>query len=275
LAKLPESRFYHRMVQRVVPLLTLTSENRLVIVLPEALTPEMERDGIQTKFPNHGEKAGWLVQMLGVIHPNDWCARWHTTATDLIKALPDQWQELFLEGWAIATRLHCNQSWAEALLTTDLTLLPSSQNNDPIRLEPLETLAAVLPPDRQQALSLQILTSSPDPFLKHPRLLFSLLNQGQHPWSTELSQAVIQHLCHLLEKHTPEQLYGGKWKYASKFQQSLPHFAQFVSPSQLEAIAPPLLAAIKKYPVYWQSSANQFLTRLEFRRHLHQAFQET
>src|SRR5262249_3150418 len=99
LARLPDSRLVGRMIERLTPLLTVPAGQsglwpslrrqrslHLAVGLPEACDEAMVRDGVDPRpHAQHGERAGWLVQMLAIVPPSTWCRTWDATPAEIVE----------------------------------------------------------------------------------------------------------------------------------------------------------------------------------------------
>jgi hypothetical protein len=192
LGRLPDSRLAGRMLARARPLLgwTPATEARLLglrrgqparidVALPDACDRAMARDGVEPKPPAQrrgmGERAWWLLQMLGAVPPSTWAAGWHARPPELVAAArAGEWGALLCEGWAVAALAHQDAEWALALLRAE-----------PARAD----LLGILQPAEQEALLLDMLRGDVAPLHEHPVL--DLLRRTRHTWSPALTRAVL------------------------------------------------------------------------------------
>jgi hypothetical protein len=249
LARLPESGLSQRMLERVRPLLTLTAgrKPRVEVALPEACDKAMIRDGIEPKPPSRqGEKAWWLQQMLGAIPPATWSQASGQKPAEWIQAAGrGEWRALLLQGWADAAQRHGDADWIEALLTE---LLKQREAVD------LPALFRALPPSRQEAFVLTVLRSNPS--LQPDQPAHGFLPSCQHPWSEELSRAVLQSLV----RHAAKKDFKNPWVWPS----FLKDLACYLSPALVsEAVSHLSEAARAEAP--WSGAIEEFLARLQFR----------
>jgi hypothetical protein len=180
LARLPESRLVQRMIERVQPLLTfhkgsMLKKGHIEVTLPEECTKAMQRDGIEPKPPNkkQGEKSWWLQQMLGMIPPSFWCQQWDITPEGLVRMTrKGEWKDTLKTGCKQASLRHLDEAWARAWLA----IYPSMTHE----------FIVMLPPEEGEKRILRILTT--DSFQQAD----FLIEHYPHPWSIELSRAVVQ-----------------------------------------------------------------------------------
>jgi uncharacterized protein DUF5691 len=194
LARLPTSALCRRMLERVRPLLSLSRHKsggwRVEVTLPEACAGDMIRDGIEPKpRAGVGEKAWWLIQMLGSVPPSTWCQEWKKTPKELVEAAGNnrEWHTDLLEGWSLAAQRVRDVEWAVVLLTAW-----SARTGG--KMPPtLGDWADVLPQEALQAWVVRLLETDQRPLERagsHPAL--PLLRQCRRPWSVELSRAVLE-----------------------------------------------------------------------------------
>ena len=135
LAKLPESRFCLRMIERAKPLLVLVSAETkskipffpkfgakttevLEVNLPTACDKAMLRDGVIAKPPDTtiGERAWWLQQILSRTPLQHWETSWSKTPAEILGiALPEEWSLIVLHGWTSSLNESKRENWAAPL----------------------------------------------------------------------------------------------------------------------------------------------------------------
>jgi len=253
LVRLPNSRLSQRMVERVRPLITLTTgkKRKIDVILPESCDESMVRDGIEPKQrPGMGEKAWWLLQMLGAVPPSIWCQSWNAMPTELVEAAKrSEWKQPLLDGWALAARRHRDVEWAEALLTASMS---KSTKID------TDGLMDVLPPERRESFILDILRSNTEPLNgNHPAL--SLLPLCLHTWSDKLTRAVLNGVrSHIADKET---------KSNRKLRSLLKYFALYMTPYLVHEVAAVFSTEAEDEPA-WTRAVEEFLALLEFRNEM-------
>ncbi len=254
LARLPESRLCQRMIERLEPLLIFTPRKPLEVILPKVCDEGMQRDGIGPKpVRGLGEKAWWLIQMLGAVPPAWWCQIWKTTPKALLLLGEKTWQSTLAQGWAIATQRHQDIEWADALLT----ISRSSLTQDDIA-----RLLMVMPPDHQQAFLLKMLQSKKKP-LRSSDPVISLLQQCCYPWSKELSLGFIERLCNTIT--------ASQTNYDWQMRSLVEEFACYIQPSLCKVITTRLGSATKEN-YHWNQIVDPLLACLQFRQQMLQGF---
>ncbi|ERN40613.1 hypothetical protein KR51_00028700 [Rubidibacter lacunae KORDI 51-2] len=262
LAKLRGSNYGERMRSRLDPLLQL-DDRQIRVVLPDTLTPEMERDGVLAQAPRGiGQKTWWLVQMLGAVPPGYWNERWGMTPDAIARAVLPQWRDDVYAGWAAATTNQPDPAWAQALLFTVVRDW-QTQGDRAVKPSWLQAIASVMPSEQQQAIALDLVADARG--LDNP-VVITLLGQCQFPWSRELSVAFVARLAGGLTG-SRRQRNDRWWELQAAFVQA----ALYVSPDAIAAIDPHLNAIADAHP-FWQRSCETVRERLKLRQQLHRAF---
>lgn len=294
LARLPDSKLTLRALDRIANSIRIITQNSLKIevTLPQTCDDAAIRDGIASPSSSSlGEKAGWLLQMLGQVPPSFWTATGETLgakhlvssqsedpnaspsssadsgkvfARELLRvAASHEWSTVLLAGWAIAAERHRDLEWAEALLTV-LPTFPGNGNN---LSELSQNLMEILPVDRRESLVWQVLQgdvgdtpreSVRDRLKKNHPLLF-LLRLCRHLWSIELSLAVLNRVA--IEISTSQDNYN--WSVRSTIRDC----AYFIHPAAKEN-ADQLLKNSVKPDSYWAQTVDEFWEILQFRHEM-------
>jgi hypothetical protein len=218
----------------------------LKVTLPGDCDQAMQRDGVEPKPPpdrrDMGEKAWWLFQILRAVAPATWSQKFGPAPADLLRATEkSEWQALLHEAWGAAATASGDAAWAEALL-----------QSDPRQIELLDALA----PARQEALLLTMLRGDVTPLHKHPVL--GLLRRTRHPWSAELTRAVLGGV----RRHMRAANVGNDYQLRGAITED---FARRMPPIMLDEIAtgwPDGQDARDR----WQGVIDQLLITVQFRR---------
>ena len=202
LARLPGSALCARMTKRLVPLLMITPPQKgkllrlnrprktaIEIALPEACDKALMRDGIEPKTARFllgkkiGEKAGWLLQMIAVVPPGQWCVAPDVEPSALLEAAErTDWRDLLWASWLQATIRHGEGRWIAAFLARQdiLELLcPDSAG-----------LIEALPLDQRDEALRQLLDTQRE--LTACGVAFLLRHAAM--WTPELSRVVLKRL---------------------------------------------------------------------------------
>jgi len=116
LAHIPASAFVQRMTSRADAILT-NVEGKLKLKLPSAFDKTWLRDGIVEKPQSGvGERAWWMMQILGCIPPSHWEGQFGLAPAALIAmAEVDKFGASLIEAWSRAAQLFDAQQWIEPL----------------------------------------------------------------------------------------------------------------------------------------------------------------
>ncbi len=265
LARIPGSGLVRRMLERVQPLLAYTPPEagsllklkkgkaaQIEVTLPAECTKPMLRDGVEPKPPEGmGEKAWWLVQMLGAVPLNHWSETWNLPPAEVLAASQTkEWRKEFFEAWMLAAVRQQHAEWADLLF--DLALATK-------RYPRLGELLPVLPPPRREARLMELLAADLTP---KGESLGELALAGTHAWSPELSRAVLAWLRRQTARDT------GDWQLRTQ----LKAYARRLAPEVLPQAAQGWATDSPAW-AFWSSGIEGFLEVLHFRVGLHQAFQ--
>jgi hypothetical protein len=207
LCRLPNSRHARRNIERLQPLVMLTEagsgllskfkKRRLEITLPESLDKVAARDGVNAKPPTQqkiGERAYWLMQMIGMAHPAHWSERFECDpdtfitaalatdyAKDLLVALSDSAIRYRDPTWiaALSTRFlvwhgHPEQQWIAAQRIPALVAAAPSHARDAI----LRQLLAAGQAAQLDILQGSLVATPMEWSAETTRLAFALLEQA-------------------------------------------------------------------------------------------------
>lgn len=131
LARLPNSRFVSRMIQRASAhvrfapgsaggLLKLkrSSKASLEVTLPESFDKAMQRDGM-TEKPGEslGQKQWWLQQIIGSVPLDFWTKTFDVSAETLVAAAPADFAKVFYRGWLRALSRRPVVEWVSPLFS--------------------------------------------------------------------------------------------------------------------------------------------------------------
>lgn len=205
LARLPQSRLSHRMLQRIRPLIQVHTRQRLLgwgknsiqidVALPTECDKMMRRDGIEPKPPSYkGEKAWWLEQMLGAVPPSIFSNESGIGPSDLVAAaVRHEFADTLLAGWATGCQRHADSRWAQALIVTLIDEEPEI-NKPPAAHMPwsgfarlwIQGLAPQIPAESQEQIALAAVAKK-----GLSGFTIDFLDGCDHVWSAELTRAII------------------------------------------------------------------------------------
>ncbi len=200
LAALPESDWRTRMEARARAAVSVGATRRgllgragltLSVTPPVACDAAMQRDGIEERAPqSRGQRAWWLIQMLGAVHPASLLppGEW-TPEHVLAQAAPLEWRMALIEGWARGAARFGDGIWAQALIRAILTA------KDSLGLRPL---LHVLTPEQRDDVYARLWRDAPA--LIPGEGVMRLLSEDDLPWSLALTRRVVQRVAEASER---------------------------------------------------------------------------
>ncbi|EEF62184.1 DUF5691 domain-containing protein [Pedosphaera parvula] len=263
LARLPESRFAQRMMERLQPLVKIEAADKgkkgkagkakIEVTLPSDCDKAMARDGIETrKLSGLGEKAFWLKQIIENVPIGFWSAQYQMTVEELIAmaAAEKEWRGLLMEAWANAAVKSRDAVWAEALLMETgekKTMLPQTGE-----------LLSVLPAEQREKCILKAFESGWSVDL----VFESMLAKAGGPWSKEFSKAVALQAKELAK--------SGDWMARSH----LVAVGKWMDPGLAGNLAEGWPVDGKHWNL-WSEVVDQFIAMVQFRHDMVVALKET
>jgi hypothetical protein len=206
LARLPASAYTLRNLERVEPLFTFDPPNtgllgklkkrRLQVELPAALDKAAVKDGIESTPPASrkiGERTWWLAQMVSLVPPSRWTARFGVDPKSFIDAVceTDYGAELFGALIEAANR-HSDEAFLSALLQRFLGERPPGDVANALDGTVLQLVGAAPVAVRERLLA-QALASIDDSRFS---LALALLNASGTSWSPEITCRAFELLGH-------------------------------------------------------------------------------
>lgn len=252
LAMLPQSRFCQKLIAYAAPLLSLKKKRGKTlfeVTLPESTDEEMAGFGIHPKpasFSQMGEKAWWLKQLISLAPPSMWTRSLGESADELINAVlvTDDWRTLLLEAFGLATKLHQDQDWIEALF--------ANQGRKGFNLN-LGALLQSLPAEMREAFALKMLRGGQE--------ADAVLKSCSSPWGGVLSLTALGSVLQSIRKNQV----GDQWNWASL----LSHMAIHFNAEQIPEAIAQVSAAIQKQarePGRPPKCLDDFVATLQFRQ---------
>jgi hypothetical protein len=265
LASLPNSRLCQQVMEHSSQYLSIKQGNpsSLLVQLPDRLDQALIQSGIEPKRPaainaKLGEKAWWLLQLIGATPLNAWSDRWQMTPQEIIELTHShEWQVVVVNGLMLAAKRQKNTPWLEAILTLWLVGQASSQDQ-PLTDLSMEDLLSVLPRDRQNRFLINLLQVSPQKI--NESLTIWLLRHSSHQWSLDLAQTVLDSLQHYLNSTTT--LSNSDWELRA----ALREFARFIP----VALTSEVIKLRSQLPPEssWIPSLDESLALLQFRQEM-------
>lgn len=258
LARLPASRLVQRMIERARRALVCKPgllRASLEIFLPETCDEAMLRDGIEARPPANlklGERAWWLAQILAAIPPRTWSAAWNKRPGQILDMLrKSEWEDALLWGLTEAALRWEDIAWLEVIILHELKRE---------KIQRIYEFFPRLPAQFKEKLMINLLRENPSLSYEQPASVY--LSGCRHPWSPEMTQAVTNCLCAVLQKGEMQP-----WRWEKLLRDIGPYF----HPAQLEAAIDRISIALKKRSNGDSAVAN-LLSLLQFRLDMHRAF---
>ncbi len=260
LTRLPASALGVRMAARASALISYQPRKglrcaQLTVNLPTESDAAMARDGIALKPPvskAFGERAWWLIQVIGAVPPRTWSETWRVKPAALVAlARESEWSAAMLSGWSLAAITHRDAEWADGLLRAGAEAAVSA---GPVP-GPLQLLG-VLDPVRREAFVSEALRAAPASL---PTL--ELLAGMDHDWSMPFARTVLRWLTTRIAAAASE----GSWRLA----QILPALALHM-PHMLAADADKACRTDAELSSGLPRAIDRFTTVLMFRHALYQ-----
>lgn len=271
LASLPASRLGQSMAERVRPYLACHAGKPpiLTVQLPEALDPALIQDGLEPKPSQSaadkvGEKAWWLLQLIGATPLDVWTTAWGLSPVAIVQcACHHAWETVLLDGWALAAQRQRNIDWIQALLGV-WQAETGGPRSSVLPDVSLETLLQPLPAEQRNAFWVDSLKSGRS--LLNDTLTLRLL-RSHTAWNLALATTVLDRLAADLGQNpaTPSLI----WELRT----ALKEFAQFLPLDCLSRAAQLKDALSPDSP--WRAEVEAFLALLHFRQEMAQSFERT
>ncbi len=194
LASILDSQLCDRMFKQVISLfefqkMTPDKKEKLSILLPEELTDDMIRDGIDpsSRWYNGGVKASRLGQMIAIVSPHLWEQYFNKNTKETLQLFAQsEWSELILQAITEACIIHKDMSWAEEIL---LYWLDHFQKKRWQHFSPLQ-IFEILDSAVFNRIALISITKK-NSLLDEESPLSLLLRSVELPWQDDLSSAFI------------------------------------------------------------------------------------
>lgn len=269
LASLPQSRLCQVMTPYTCRYLSvsLSPDPVLQVQVPDQFDDAWMPLGIEQKpsaavNAKLGEKAWWLLQMMGATPLNTWTDRWQLSPQEIVNLTHShEWQMAVLDGFALAAQRQRNHEWLEAIFKLYLTGQVSIQDAALIEIS-IEDLFKALSRDRQNAMLIDLLNRSPQKI--NDSLTIWLLRYNSPAWNLELAQLVLNQLEYYLTENRTFSNFDWELRTALK------EFAQLI-PVELTREVIDLRSKLNSED-HWLRSIDDLLEILQFRQEMTQAF---
>lgn len=264
LTLLPSSALVTRMCERGNNMLKLVN-GKLGLDLPASLEKSWQRDGIVEKPPrNLGERAWWLVQVLGTIPPDFWEKQWGLGPTRLLAMLPDnEWRANIVEGWSRAALNYRATHWLTLLWhwwQKNVKHAKKTALSDPSLQE---HILRAMPQDEAERAVMKLLNADPDEWT-------TFLPELPRPWSSEFAQTYLRFLEKHYQKIKKQPTKGNP--YYDPWMRSLTDVALAVPPICF-AEAQQILEPVEEEDASWQlrylnETVHTFVTTIQIRQQI-------
>ena len=205
LAHLPQSALCRRMLERVVPAISLKkrllSAETLELELPAECDAAMQRDGIETapRDTGIGERTFWLREMLKLTPGQALCNRLDRTPAQIVRAaIKSEWKSPIIAALSAAAVRSRDVEMARELVNTavaDATVMSA------IGTEYLPGLNAFLPAAEMEAIAIRLMRSPDYKPASHPAI--PLIQALPGPWSKNLTASVAAFVSAGMNECTP------------------------------------------------------------------------
>jgi hypothetical protein len=258
LARIPGHQLVQILFELAKPYIAIKGNmllgRKLEVELPQAHQKEWQALGIAPKNARYPtERTAWLGQMIALIPPQPWYDHFGRNAEELVSlALKNEFHTTFLAAWTDAALLHNDRPMIEALL--HVAVIEGVEKHR-LLLRAAELWAA-LPERTTEAILLPIVKKNT---IGEVMEVIQLIVLHQHPWSMELSKAVLEWLQRIA---TPP---GGSTHWIHIVSQAM---QRFMSPA-VATLVPPILEKIRDQaaPTFIKA-LEQLVKRLRLRQRM-------
>jgi hypothetical protein len=191
LARLPGSAYVARMTARADAMISLEEVKKgllkkktasLVVEPPQVWDASLAAEGLDEKPPGGmGKRAWWLRQILTVVPPAHWSARFKLPADDLLRALDENdYEKDVLAAWIAAASNAADADWCLALARHGVT----RKKGHAVELRPLW---AGLAPEAREAVIRRVIGHAKTTWQEQ----LEVLGTADHAWSADFSREMI------------------------------------------------------------------------------------
>lgn len=213
LIHLPKSGMVGRMYQRVEECLYFQSQ-KLIIELPEEVSEEEKRDGIQVSATMYtgGMKASHFGQLLASVPPELWEIYLNkTTAESLQLFLRTDWRTTVLPALIRASVRFNNTNWAKAIIQYWLKTEEQEVWRQPI----IKELILLLPTESFNQICMDYIDMQSD-LIAEESAVAKLLLANVHSWENRLTIAVVKGFQNWL--NSTDNYFWNTWHYRELLQ---------------------------------------------------------
>jgi hypothetical protein len=264
LSSIPESRLCQRIFEQTAALMeykpaTLPSKEKLIIKLPEELTDDMLRDGIDpsSRWLKGGVKASRLGQMISIIPPLLWEQYFEKNAGEVLQLfVKSEWSELILQAVTEAGILHKNIIWAEEIL---IYWLEKFEKENWQYFKPIGLINVISPQVFNKVALLHI--NKKNSLADEESPLSLLLSNVNLPWQDALSIAFINFMQKSIAGESTH--YWNGWHLRPILKKA----AMYTNPELFDLLAKGWSSHSYAWNS-WEKEVDSFLSVLKFRKDL-------
>ncbi len=271
LASLVDSRFCQQITDYTCRYLCVERNQglSLQVKLPEQFDDTLRQLGLEPKptaavNAKVGEKAWWLLQMIGATPLHIWTERWQLSPLEIVQlAQSHDYQSVLLDGFALAAKRQRNYTWLEVIFKFWVAEQASIHRNVALTTLGTEDLVTAIPADRRDALLIDLFQISHKEI--NDSLMLWLLRYSSQQWSLDLARIVLERL----EKHFQgsRNLSNSDWELRSVMKE-FAHFIPVILTPEVMNLRAQLMAES-----YWIPSVDELLALLQFRQEMTLAFE--
>ena len=262
LASIPESQLCKRMFEQVIDLIKnkakpSAKKQKLNIKLPEELTDDMIRDGIDpsSRWYKGGMKASRLGQMIAIVPPHFWEQHFKKNAKETLQLFVNsEWSELTLQAVTEAAILHKNMTWAEEIL---IFWLENFQEARWQYFNPLQIFNIINEAVFNKVALLNI--KKKNSLLDEESPLSLLLRSVNLPWQDALSKAFIHAMQKWIDGETAH--YWSGWHLRPILKKA----ALYINPLLFDELSQGWSSHAHAWNS-WEKEVDGFLSVLKFRK---------
>jgi hypothetical protein len=271
LARIPASAFAARMRTHADAMLS-HSKKVLTVTPPADIDKDKvwQRDGIVVKpaYSGVGERAWWMTQVLSFVPPTYWEERFGMTPTKLIDAVPGEWRNGVIEGWARAALLHESSGWILPLWDWWCNPKRNKIAYGNVVYEIRQELAKRIPQQVAEQQALELKQTSSD--------WSSAIAELPRPWSKDFGDNYLENLRAYIGSLT---ITTRSYPYNDPWYQSLEVAAMALPPACFAAALEPAIVLkaeeddkttnnLSWQIQYWNTELTKFSEVLRIRQHL-------
>ncbi len=263
LAKLPDSQLVQRVWTKLQSFFKVTkkllSKTKLEITLPDQITDEMIRDGVDpgAQWYKGGVKASRIGQMIALVPPKKWETFFGKTPSEVLQLfINSNWPELLLQAMVEATYRHQDINWLEVIFNC---WRENQGQQRWLTFDP-KKLLEVLNEESFNKLAILSLEQK-DKLMDENSPITTLLRVGRFPWDDRLTRLAIKNIQDWIAGQSGRFWSG--WHLRNIFKQA----AHFCNPDLLRELEQGWNTNANAW-ASWEREIDHFLSVLKFRKEM-------